>query len=87
MSARRLISIELTVPAYKSVPVEPPNRGTRRVADGSWIGKVELLVDVEALALDLGRNAIRSKGRRSSLASGLIVAKVIGPIRHEPESS
>jgi len=48
----------------------------RRVPDGHLSGTVTLEIDVEQLLQVLGRKALRSKGKRAQMASGLIRATV-----------
>lgn len=56
------------------------------VPDGTKTGTVELTVDMERLCRQLADKALRSKGKRSTMASGAITAKAHSII-HEKEAT
>lgn len=51
-------------------------RGFTTVPDGHELADIELVVDLEALARRIGIRAMRSKAGKSSMAYGLIKARV-----------
>ena len=50
---------------------------TQWVSHGNEVVLVELTVDVNELAIDLGRKAAGSKGGKAQLRYGQVVAKII----------
>lgn len=52
--------------------------------DGYELGDIELVIDVDQLARVLGAKAMKNTGGRSSIAWGLVVAKVTKRQRVKP---
>lgn len=73
----------ITVERRKRVPATT-GVGFTTVPDGKVDVLVELAVDVNALAVQLGSKAWRSKGKRSAIGSGMVVARVANELPHEP---
>jgi hypothetical protein len=86
--ARGDVTVQLT---RSEVTVTPTQYGEtkswRSVPNGSRTCIVELRIDLDALLKTLGDSAVRSKGGRSRLASGLIEAVVIRDVQPLPETT
>ena len=72
--------------ARKRVPASTGS-GFTSLPDGEHVATVELTIDLQRLALRLGRIAMKSKGKKAQLAEGIIKVKVIGDVRHEGGAS
>lgn len=69
VSRREIIPASATQPAY-----------SRWVHDGEKQAAVELWIDLPAFLAEIGGKALKTKAGKSRLASGLIEARVVGPI-------
>jgi hypothetical protein len=59
----------------------------RQIPDGTRTATVELHIDVDALIAELGRKALRAKGRKAREVGGLVEVVVVrGTERHTPEA-
>lgn len=70
MSAPRTFVVNIAWSEYEGKPLTEARRLMRNTAT------VELTIDLEILAYELGRKALGSKAKRSRMARGNIVAKV-----------
>lgn len=82
----RWVFKNVRTPARKRVPLTSGS-GFSTVPNGEVVADVELTIDLQRLALLLGRRAMKTLGKTSTLAGGLIKVKVIGDVRHEGGAS
>lgn len=88
MKSPVLYNVEIAVPVRRRIHTKHENgsESFEWVDDGTKVGWVELYIDVETLARQLGGRALKSKGGRSSMGSGLLKAKVVkGSIKVYPK--
>ena len=74
--------MEITIGLYRREPTET-GIGWRSVKDGTLTGAIVIQVDEKKLAELMGPRALRSKSKKSTLASGAIVARAVN-LRRDP---